>query len=78
MSDRITATINNNTSGPRNVSVTVPSASALTRLNSLGDVNVSTLNDGAMLQYDNTSKKWTSRNDIITESGNLILNGGTF
>jgi hypothetical protein len=76
MSDRITATINNNTSGPRNVSVTVPSAS--TRLSALGDVNVSTLNDGAMLQYDNTSKKWTSRNDIKTESGNLILNGGTF
>ena len=76
MSDRITATINNNTSGPRNVSVTVPSAS--TRLIALGDVNVSTLNDGAMLQYDNTSKKWTSRNDIKTESGNLILNGVTF
>jgi hypothetical protein len=76
MADRITATINNNTSGPRNVSVTVPSAS--TRLSALGDVNVSTLNDGAMLQYDNTSKKWTSRNDIKTESGNLILNGGTF
>lgn len=76
MSNRITATINNTTSGPRNVSVTVPSAS--TRLNALGDVNVSTLNDGAMLQYDNTSKKWTSRNDIKTESGNLILNGGTF
>lgn len=76
MSDRITATINNITTGPRNVSVTVPSAS--TRLNALGDVNVSSLADGAMLQYDNASKKWTSRNDIITESGNLILNGGTF
>jgi len=76
MSDRITATINNNTSGPRSVSVTVPSAS--TRLNTLGDVNVTSLADGAMLQYDNDSKKWTSRNDIKTESGNLILNGGTF
>jgi hypothetical protein len=76
MSDRITATINNITTGPRNVSVTVPSAS--TRLNALGDVNVSSLADGAMLQYDDTSKKWTSRNDIKTESGNLILNGGTF
>lgn len=76
MSDRITATINNITTGPRNVSVTVPSAS--TRLNALGDVNVTTLNDGAMLQYDDTSKKWISRNDIKTESGNLILNGGTF
>ena len=76
MSDRITATINNNTTGPKNVSVTVPSAS--TRLNALGDVNVTSLADGAMLQYDNNSKKWTSRNDIKTESGDLILNGGTF
>jgi len=76
MADKIIATINNNTLGPRNVSVTVPAAA--TRLNALGDVNVSTLNDGAMLQYDNTSKRWTSRNDIKTESGNLILNGGTF
>ena len=73
----ITAKINTTTSaGPKQVSVTVPSAS--TRLNSLTDVNVSTLNDGALLQYDNGSKKWTSRNDILTESGNLILNGGTF
>lgn len=73
----ITAKINTTTSaGPKQVSVTVPSAS--TRLNTLADVNVSTLNDGALLQYDNSSKKWTSRNDIITESGNLILNGGTF
>jgi len=76
MSDRITATINNNTSGPRSVSDTVPSAS--TRLNALSDVNATSLADGAMLQYDNDSKKWTSRNDIKTESGNLILNGGTF
>lgn len=73
----ITAKINTTTSaGPKQVSVTVPSAS--TRLNSLTDVNVSTLNDGALLQYDNSSKKWVSRNDILTESGNLILNGGTF
>jgi hypothetical protein len=73
----ITAKINTTTSaGPKRVSVTVPSTS--TRLNSLTDVNVSTLNDGALLQYDNSSKKWTSRNDILTESGNLILNGGTF
>ena len=73
----ITAKINTTTSaGPKQVSVTVPAAS--TRLNSLADVNVSTLNDGALLQYDNSSKKWTSRNDILTESGNLILNGGTF
>ena len=62
--------------GPKQVSVTVPSST--TRLNGLSDVNVTSLNDGALLQYDNSSKKWISKNDIVTESGNLILNGGTF
>lgn len=73
----IIAKINTTTSaGPKQVSVTVPSAT--TRLNGLSDVNVTSLNDGALLQYDNSSKKWISKNDIVTESGNLILNGGTF
>ena len=44
----------------------------------LSDVNASTLLDGAIIQYDDTTKKFVTRNDIITESGNLILNGGTF
>jgi len=40
---------------------------------------VTSLADGALLQYDNNTKKWTSRNDIITDTGgDLILNGGTF
>jgi len=73
----IIAKINTTTSaGPKQVSVTVPSST--TRLNVLSDVNVTSLNDGALLQYDNSSKKWISKNDIVTESGNLILNGGTF
>ena len=28
--------------------------------------------------YDDNSKKFVTRNEIKTESGNLILNGGTF
>ena len=44
----------------------------------LSDVNASTLDDGAMIQYDDTSKKFITRTEIKTESGNLILNGGTF
>ena len=73
----ITAKINATTSaGPKQVSVTVPATA--TKLNRLQDVNVTSLADGALLQYDDTTKKWTSRNDILTESGNLILNGGTF
>jgi len=74
----ITAKLNATTaSGPKQVSVTVPSTT--TKLNRLQDVNVTSLSDGALLQYDDTTKKWTSRNDIITDTGgDLILNGGTF
>ena len=77
-----TATINNNTTGPKNVSVTSPSVaqirSDVNKFVGLSDVNASTLDDGAMIQYDDTTKKFTTRTEIKTESGNLILNGGTF
>jgi phage baseplate assembly protein gpV len=74
----VTAKINATTAaGPKQVSVTVPATT--TKLNRLQDVNVTSLADGALLQYDNNTKKWTSRNDIITDTGgDLILNGGTF
>ena len=77
-----TATINNNTTGPKNVSVTSPSVaqirSDVNKFVGLSDVNASTLDDGAMIQYDDTSKKFITRTEIKTESGNLVLNGGTF
>ena len=77
-----TATINNNTTGPKNVSVTSPSVAQLqsnvNKFVGLSDVNASTLDDGAMIQYDDNTKKFVTRTDIKTESGNLILNGGTF
>ena len=77
-----TATINSNSTGPNNVSVTSPSVSQLqsnvNKLTGLSDVNAATLNDGAMIQYDDNSKKFVTRNEIKTESGDLILNGGTF
>ena len=77
-----TATINSNSTGPNNVSVTSPSVSQLqsnvNKLTGLSDVNAATLNDGAMIQYDDTSKKFVTRTEIKTESGNLILNGGSF
>ena len=77
-----TATINNNTTGPKNVSVTSPSVaqirSDVNKFVGLSDVNASTLDDGAMIQYDDNSKKFVTRTEIKTESGNLILNGGTF
>ena len=77
-----TATINSNSTGPQNVSVTSPSVaqiqSNVNKFVGLSDVNASTLNDGAMIQYDDNTKKFVTRTDIKTESGNLILNGGTF
>ena len=77
-----TATINNNTTGPKNVSVTSPSVAQLqsnvNKFVGLSDVNASTLEDGAMIQYDDNTKKFVTRTEIKTESGNLILNGGTF
>ena len=33
-------------------------------LNTLQDVNVSTLNDGAVLEYDTTTSKWGAKNTI--------------
>ena len=77
-----TATINSNSTGPQNVSVTSPSVaqiqSTVNKFVGLSDVNASTLEDGAMIQYDDTTKKFITRTEIKTESGNLILNGGTF
>ena len=52
--------------------------SNVNKLTQLSDVNASTLLDNAIIQYDDTTKKFVTRNDIITESNNLILNGGTF
>tara|TARA_Y100000004_G_C8943998_1_gene425410 strand:- start:1419 stop:1688 length:270 start_codon:yes stop_codon:yes gene_type:complete len=75
-----TADINATTApGPKQVSVTVPSASNAEKLNTLQDVNVTSLNDGALLQWDNNTGTWTSKNDIITDTGGeLIINGGVF
>ncbi len=77
-----TATINSNSTGPNNVSVTSPSVAQLqsnvNKFTGLSDVNASSLDDGAMIQYDDNSKKFVTRTEIKTESGNLILNGGTF
>ena len=75
----ITATINTTTSGPNAVSVTVPSATSLAQsLSSLSDIDLSVLSDGSILQYNATNSKWKSTNDLLTENGRLLLNGGTF
>jgi len=75
----ITAKINSSTSaGPQKVSVTVPSATAAQTFRALNDVNVTTLEDGALIQYDATSDKFKTTTTIETTTGTLRLSGGNF
>ena len=79
----ITAKINTPTSsGPQKVSVTLPSGQAAENsslsLKLLGDVDVTSLNDGALLQYRASDGKFVSKNEIVTTTGTLTFNGGSF
>ena len=47
-------------------------------LNDLGDVNSSSLADGALLQYSASSSKWVARNELDTDAGTIRLNAGSF
>ena len=79
----ITAKINVNTSaGPEKVSVTLPSAQAASnstlQLKLLGDVDTTNLDDGALLQYRSSDGKIVTRTEIITSTGTLLFNCGSF
>jgi len=79
----ITAKINVNTSqGPQQVSVSLPSAQAAQnsslQLKLLGDVDTSSLDDGALLQYRSSDQKFVSRTEIVTTTGTLTFNCGAF
>lgn len=75
----IKAQINsNNSSGPKQVSVTVPSAGASSTFKSLNDVNATSLEDGALIQYDSATDKFVTKTIIETNTGTLRLNGGNF
>jgi len=75
----IKAKINSNTSsGPQQVTVQVPSATIAQTLKQLNDVNVTSLSDGALLQYDAATDKFTARNELNTTTGPMIFNGGAF
>ena len=79
----VKANINSSTSsGPQQVSVQVPSTNVsvtnVNRLRSLTDVDSSTLDDGALIQYDASSDKFTTRNELDTSSGTIVFNGGNF
>ena len=78
----ITAKINVNTSaGPEKVSVTLPSAQAASnstlQLKLLGDVDTTNLDD-ALLQYRSSDGKFVTRTEIITSTGTLLFNCGSF
>ena len=79
----VKANINSSTSsGPQQVSVQVPSTnlsvSNVNRLRSLTDVDTTTLSDGALIQYDASSDKFKTRNELDTTTGTLVFNGGNF
>jgi|TARA_B100000941_G_scaffold287953_1_gene264022 hypothetical protein len=79
----VRANINSTTSaGPQQVSVQVPSTNVTVttaqKLRALPDVDSSSLNDGALLQYDGSSDKFVTRNSLETTSGTLTFNGGNF
>jgi len=67
-------------SGPQQVSVTVPAqtATAANKLRNMLDVNTAVLADGSILQYDSATDKFVTRTDISTTTGSLSLNGGVF
>jgi len=44
----------------------------------LGDVDTSSLEDGAILQYRSSDAKFVARTEIVTTTGTLTLNAGAF
>jgi|TARA_B100001094_G_C17843567_1_gene629137 hypothetical protein len=78
----VRANINSSTSsGPQQVSVQVPSTNvsvALSKLRNLSDVDSTSLSDGALLQYDSSSDKFKTKNELDTTTGTLVFNGGSF
>lgn len=74
-----TAKINTSTSsGPQQVSVSIPAVGSSNSLRSLTDVNASSLSDGALIQYDASSDKFITRNELETTTGTITFNGGAF
>lgn len=68
---------------PQVTRITVPgpkgdSGASGGRLVELSDVDASSVQDGAMIQYNDTTEKFEITNRIETDSGEIRLNGGTF
>jgi phage baseplate assembly protein gpV len=41
-------------------------------------VNVTSLSDGALIQYDAATDKFVTRNELQTTTGTIVFNGGAF
>ena len=73
---------------PQVTRVTVPgpkgdtglAGSAQNQISQASDVDITSfpLQDGSLLQYRQSTGKWTARNELDTTSGNLVLSGGSF
>ena len=74
----LSANINKNNAGAQQVSVQTPTINSVNTFKSLSDVNASTLNDGALIQYDAATEKFITRNELQTTTGTIKFNGGNF
>ena len=68
---------------PQVTRITVPgpkgdSGASGGRLVELSDVDASSVQDGAMIQYNDVTEKFEITNRIETATGEIRLNGGTF
>lgn len=73
---------------PQVTRVTVPgpkgdtgaAGSSQNEISNAADVDITTfpLQDGSLLQYRQSTGKWTARNELDTTTGNLVLSGGSF
>jgi len=68
---------------PQVTRITVPgpkgdSGAAGGKLVELSDVDASSVQDGAMIQYNDVTEKFEITNRIETDTGEIRLNGGTF
>ena len=58
-----------------------PQGAAVSSVNNISqaqDVDVSALQDGALLQFRASDQKFVARNQLDTTTGSLIFNGGNF
>ena len=71
---------------PQVVRVTVPgpagpqgaSGSSENVIKEASDIDVSSLSDGALLQFRASDQKFVARNQLDTSTGTLVFNGGNF